>query len=292
MRQCVFKLCLVLMLSVASFSTANAVQVVADSVSENFTPPRHNGACIADVAVTSDGSIAGSGGYCPTPATPSTYEISFDFSVALDERMDSIIIWANSGSIYTDGELRGFDLEVDYVDDLGVPATLVMNGVNIGDTLNANDPKTVTFLDGGVPVELLGVTQVRISNLSGSNTVEMTLRELVGNVETDAPVSNLAVTKTADSTMNVPAGTLITYTYVVTNTGNQPISNISLVDVHNGSGPVPVPSGETLSSDNGVPGDSTDATTNNGTWDILAPFDAVTFTGTYTVTQQDVDTLQ
>ena len=103
---------------------------------------------------------------------------------------------------------------------------------------------------------------------------------------------SLAVTKTANDTTDVTAGQVITYTYVVTNTGNQTIANIALSDAHDGSGAAPVPGGETLSTDGGTPGDSSDATSNNGVWSSLAPGDAVTFTATYTVTQTDVDTKQ
>ncbi len=108
-----------------------------------------------------------------------------------------------------------------------------------------------------------------------------------------------AVTKTASATgfttgniQNAPSGTVVTYTYVVTNTGNQTITSIALSDVHNASGPVPTPSGETLSSDVAPSADSTDATVSNGIWSSLAPGDSVTFTGTYTITQSDVDVLQ
>ena len=41
----------------------------------------------------------------------------------------------------------------------------------------------------------------------------------------------------------------------------------------------------------GATGDSTDAAV-NGSWDSLAPGDQVTFTANYTVTQNDIDTLQ
>lgn len=105
------------------------------------------------------------------------------------------------------------------------------------------------------------------------------------------PNPSMTVTKTASSDTNVPAGVSITYTYVVSNTGNQSISNIQLNDVHNGSNPAPVPGNETLSADNGIANDSTDATV-DGIWDRLAPGDQVTFTSTYVVTQTDVDTLQ
>lgn len=103
---------------------------------------------------------------------------------------------------------------------------------------------------------------------------------------------SITVTKTADNDTNVPAGVTVTYTYVVQNSGNQFISNLLLADSHNASGPVPTPANETLSLDTGVIGDSTDTTANDGIWDTLAPGDEITFTGTYVVTQNDIDTLQ
>jgi hypothetical protein len=105
-------------------------------------------------------------------------------------------------------------------------------------------------------------------------------------------VPSLTVTKTAVPNVNVAAGTVITYTYLITNSGNATVSNISLADSHNGSGAPPVPGSEFLSGDVGTPGDSTDTTPNDGTWSTLAPGDTVAFTATYTVTQNDVDTKQ
>lgn len=102
---------------------------------------------------------------------------------------------------------------------------------------------------------------------------------------------SITVTKSADIDTNVPVGVTVTYTYVVANTGNQTVSNITLADAHNGSGAAPTPTNETLTSDNGIANDSSDAAV-NGSWDTLAPGDEVTFTATYVVTQSDVDTLQ
>jgi large repetitive protein len=78
----------------------------------------------------------------------------------------------------------------------------------------------------------------------------------------------------------------------VTNTGNATLQNISLNDVHNGSGTPPLPGNETLLTDNGTLGDTTDSASANGVWSVLAPGDVITFTSTYTVTQNDVDTKQ
>lgn len=106
------------------------------------------------------------------------------------------------------------------------------------------------------------------------------------------PNPSIAVTKTADVAVDIAVGQLITYTYVVTNDGNQTISNVSLSDLHGGSGAPPTPRNEGLTADNGIAGDSSDGLANDGTWDVLAPGDEVTFTGQYIVTQSDIDTLQ
>lgn len=105
--------------------------------------------------------------------------------------------------------------------------------------------------------------------------------------------AEMEVIKIASSNINVPVGTIITYSYRVTNTGNQTISNITLNDVHNGSGTTPIPGGEALTNDVGQLNDSNDTISGtNGSWDSLAPGDEITFTATYEVTQQDIDTLQ
>lgn len=101
----------------------------------------------------------------------------------------------------------------------------------------------------------------------------------------------LGVTKTADDTTDVVVGQVITYTYVVTNTGNQTITNVFLSEAHNGSNAAPSPSDEILTNDMAPFGDSADAGT-DGAWDVLAPGDSVTFTATYSVTQTDVETRQ
>ena len=106
-----------------------------------------------------------------------------------------------------------------------------------------------------------------------------------------AGAPSISVTKTATPNTNVAAGQTVTYTYVVTNTGNQFVTDISLSDAHGGSGPAPIPANETLTGDNDVLGDSSDSS-NDGVWDSLAPQDEITFTATYIVTQDDVDNLQ
>jgi large repetitive protein len=113
----------------------------------------------------------------------------------------------------------------------------------------------------------------------------------VVNVPVTTGAPSLNITKAASDTTDVVAGQVITYTYTVVNNGTVSINGISIGDVHNGAGSDPTPAGETLSADNGVNGDSTDAAS-DGTWDSLAPGDIITFTSTYTVQQTDVDLLQ
>ncbi len=90
-------------------------------------------------------------------------------------------------------------------------------------------------------------------------------------------------------------GETITYTYTVSNTGNVPMTNVTVNDLH-GFPAVAVPLGaggitsETLT----VPGilgaaASTDATANNGIWSVLAPGATITFTWSHIVTQAEID---
>lgn len=417
------------MLFTAIASTcAHAGDRIADNVTHNFQPNLHNGACVNNLAVVSDGSIAAGQGWCPEPGQP-TYEITLTFNnPSIDEFFQSMVIWANSGSVYTDGELRIFDVEIDHIDPAtNTQVTFTADDVDIGNTLNDDDPKTVTFSSIGGPTSLRGISEVRMSNLRGSNSVEVTFREFIlrsaspqvrivktaaiddggdgvanrgdtvtytytvtntgevtvfnaavteppgtfsgagappsptfvgpgndydgGNgtptdmrpneslsftatypleqpeidagtlsnqarvdavdfqgdnandlsgatVSDDAPTvlpiasfPSLAVDKFADNDTARPAGATVTYTYRITNTGNVTIDNVQITDAHNAEGPPPTPTGELLDLDAAPLGDSNDAA-QNGTWDSLAPGDRIRFTGTYAVTQQDVDTLQ
>ena len=78
---------------------------------------------------------------------------------------------------------------------------------------------------------------------------------------------------------------------MVTNDGNVPISAVSLSDnVTAGSGGNPTPTFQSLNNASGNSSDDNVATPD--VVDVLAPGDSATFTGTYVVTQEDVDTLQ
>ena len=106
----------------------------------------------------------------------------------------------------------------------------------------------------------------------------------------ECPAPSMSMTKVASSPGPYTVGDVITYTYTVTNDGDQIIRDVAITDTHNGSDPAPVPGNEILLTDATPGGDSTDAAV-DGSWDILAPGDVITFTGTYTVTQIDAENL-
>lgn len=121
------------------------------------------------------------------------------------------------------------------------------------------------------------------------------------DLEDQAPSLNVAKLATAvngsaladPDNANVQVGDIITYTYTVTNDGNVPISAISLADsVTAGSGADPTPTVVDGSLNDVAPtGDSTDLA-GDAIFDVLGVGDSVQFTGEYTVTQDDIDSLQ
>lgn len=76
-----------------------------------------------------------------------------------------------------------------------------------------------------------------VSVTSDQYTTESLADETALATTTIVPGSpSITVTKTADADTNVPAGITVTYTYVVANTGNQFVSDITLSDAHGGVG--------------------------------------------------------
>lgn len=179
----------------------------------------------------------------------------------------------------------------------GPTESLTVDGIfEVGETWTYTISYVVTPADILAGTDLVNDIAVTTTEYTAESQPDETASATTTIVPGNPTVS---VTKEASASgfitgniLEAPVGTLITYTYVVTNTGNQFLSNVSLSDVHGGSGPTPAPANESLTGDNDVAGDSTDGTPNDGVWDTLAPLDEVTFTATYTVTQNDVDTLQ
>ena len=186
----------------------------------------------------------------------------------------------------TSGGVTGSVLGSDSIN--GAP----VNPADVTITVGASDPELT--LDPAT-----GLITVAPNTPAGTYTVEYTICEnanptncstISETVVVEDPLPSLAMTKVADNPGPHAAGDVITYTYTITNDGNTVIRDLAINDTHNGSDPAPVPGNETLLTDAAPAGDSTDAS-GDGSWDALAPGDVITFTGTYTVTQADVDSL-
>lgn len=111
-----------------------------------------------------------------------------------------------------------------------------------------------------------------------------------------AIAKNRSITTDTGSLGVADVGDVITYTYVVQNTGNVTITGLSISDIHEGAALASPPNGETLTSDGplaaATPSQvSTDVTipANNGVWSTIRPGATVTFTYVHTVTQAEVD---
>lgn len=165
-----------------------------------------------------------------------------------------------------------------------------------GDTVTWNANYTVTIQDVIAQVggdASIDNTASALGTAPSGGAGAITDSSTQVSLAVDAVNASLSVAKSAGGATNVAVGDTITYTYVITNDGNVPISGISLADVHNGSGTAPAPNadGATL-TDNGTQGDSTNTTLADNAWDTLAPNDVLTVSASYEVTQSDVDTLQ
>jgi Calx-beta domain len=137
------------------------------------------------------------------------------------------------------------------------------------------------------PGETVIVTLTTVS--SGINTTLGAPLAATNTItDNDTALPALTLLKSADTAGPVVVGNLITYSYVVHNSGNTVINGVNIADVHNGLGSFTGVSGETLTTDAVPTGDSTDGGI-NGNWSILAPGDSVTFTATYSVVQGDID---
>jgi uncharacterized repeat protein (TIGR01451 family) len=150
-------------------------------------------------------------------------------------------------------------------------------------TVTAGDLAALTSADGDID----GVATANGNYNPGSapTTVSDTGSDAVPLNITPA----LTVSKIASSDTNVPAGTTVTYTYRVKNTGNVPITNVALNDTHKGLQNVVIP---LFSSWLNNTGSTTTGTGSATVITSLAPGDEAEFTATYIVTQSDVDTLQ
>jgi uncharacterized repeat protein (TIGR01451 family) len=160
-------------------------------------------------------------------------------------------------------------------------------------TLSAADIKNSVGITYGV---------TNTATATGKNGAT-TITSSASNAATTIPATpSLKITKSFVLSDNVGGTTgqadlneLVTYTYIVSNIGNTPLTNVSVADLHGtpailvglGAGGV---TSETLTTAGPLgAADSPDTTANDGIWSTLAPGATVTFTWTHLVTQAEFD---
>jgi uncharacterized repeat protein (TIGR01451 family) len=180
------------------------------------------------------------------------------------------------------------------------------NIATAGSTLAVNESGTFTavytlsavdaYRAAGIP---LSGTPVQNSATASGSPVSGTLAAVTPSVaKTTIPANpKLSIAKTRVFTTDngtlgsADVGDVITYTYVVQNTGNVTITSLSINDIHEGVALSGQPAGETLTSDGPLaPGTvSSDSVSNNAVYSTIRPGATVTFTYVHTVTQAEVD---
>ncbi|MFT3673320.1 hypothetical protein [Aestuariivirga sp.] len=142
-----------------------------------------------------------------------------------------------------------------------------------------NNTATASGTAGSTPVTASDTVAVDVVNAAPATTVTKTW----------------ALTTDLNGDGNADIGDVVTYTYVVTNSGNVTIQDVKLTDAHAGAGAALVFTNPTaVTTDFKVPGDIA-GTTNDSTnvnftdndWDVLGPGDVLTFRSTYTIVSAD-----
>jgi uncharacterized repeat protein (TIGR01451 family) len=134
-----------------------------------------------------------------------------------------------------------------------------------GETMTCTGQHVVTQQNIDDDIVFVNTAQVT------ANPTEGQLGNVSGTLTIPGPPANnsMTLTKTASNDTDVAVGETITYTYVVTNTGNITMDDVTISDAHGGVG--------TLSSMDPLEVDD------------LAPTETATFTATYVVQQGDLD---
>ena len=148
---------------------------------------------------------------------------------------------------------------------LGAISPASVASVAVGDSVTFTADYTVTQADVDAGAAITN-TATSAATPAGGTYVPVSADESI-SPEVEAPAAEMV--KTASQTSDVAVGDVITYTYVVTNTGNVTLTSVSVSDVHSGTGTLGAITPASVAS--------------------LAVGDSVTFTADYTVTQADID---
>jgi uncharacterized repeat protein (TIGR01451 family) len=178
------------------------------------------------------------------------------------------------------------------------------NGATSGSTLAVNESGTYTavytlsnvdaYRAAGIP---LAGTPVQNSATATGSPVTGTLAAVTpSSAKTTIPANpKMSITKNRSFTtdtgtlLSADVGDVITYTYVVTNTGNVTITSLSINDIHEGVALSGQPANETLTSDGPLTPGSSDSVANNAVYSTFRPGAVVTFTYVHTATHAEVD---
>ena len=146
---------------------------------------------------------------------------------------------------------------------------VLAEAVNNTATATGVDPALNTFTSGGSTAQTTIAAGPRLT-VSKSGTITA---KAPGNTDPNAEL-----------------GDTITYTYVVYNNGNVPISNVVINDTHEGTPISPATLFvEAFTSEGYLGSGTTDAGAPNGSWNVIQAGATVTFTYTHTVTQAEID---
>ena len=228
--------------AITNIATANAVPAGG-----TYTP------------VTDDESVSVE---APAPASTLTKTASDDTDVQVDDVITYTYVFTNTGNVsLTDVSITDVHSGTGTLSAI-TPATA---DVAVGDSVTFTATYTVTQDDIDAGAAITNIATSAATPAGGSYT-PITADESI-TPEAPAPMSTL--TKTASSDMDVQEGDIITYTYVFTNTGNTTMTDVSVSDVHGGTGTLGAITPATVAT--------------------MAPGASQTFTADYTITQDDID---
>ncbi|MBK8458482.1 MAG: hypothetical protein IPL47_16345 [Phyllobacteriaceae bacterium] len=136
-----------------------------------------------------------------------------------------------------------------------------------------------------------GVTTTSVPSAASLASVPLDIDAVLSVAKTayevDYPViAGGSASATTPVAVDRPVGTVIYYVYEITNSGNVPITNVTINDVHNGlPGPFTQPVFFALTNTSGLSNNAgSDATV-----ELLHPGDVAIYRTSYTITQDDVD---
>jgi uncharacterized repeat protein (TIGR01451 family) len=143
----------------------------------------------------------------------------------------------------------------------GGPLATLAPGVVDATTFTATYALTQADIDAG--------TFTNIATVTGTPPTGAPVTDTDDDTQTMNEQPSILLVKSVDDATDVTAGQVLTYTYMVTNNGNTTLNNVSVADIHNGTGTLGTISPAVIAS--------------------LAPLAVTIFTATYTVTQEDID---